>query len=128
MSIKKVELKAMDFARNYYRSRGYTIKEKSGRGCDLVVTKMGKEYPIEVKGRTKIWSFINVSVKEFELLKNNPNARLFEVVLNKKTKEVEYAYEFCHNDFVRERPLGHALYPNRGSRNLVFYKKGRADK
>ncbi|MCP8322400.1 MAG: DUF3883 domain-containing protein, partial [archaeon] len=77
---KDVERKAIDFAKDYYRSQGYTVKEKSRIGCDLTITKMGGEYPIEVKGRTKIWGFINLSMKEVKVLKNNPNARLFEVI------------------------------------------------
>lgn len=128
MSIRRVESKAIEFARNYYRNLGYTIVEKSGRGCDLVITRMGKEYPIEVKGRTKVWSFINVPMQEYQLLKSNPDARLFEVILSEKTNEVEYAYEFCFDDFLRKRPLGYALYPNRDSMNRVYPKKVRSNK
>ena len=61
-------------------------------------------------------------MKEVEVHKNNPKARLFEVIVNEKTKEVEYAYEFRYSDFVRERPLGYALYPNRISGTRIYQK------
>jgi hypothetical protein len=73
-----------------------------------------------LKGKMKIWSFINVTRDEYENLKKNQKTRLLEVIIDRETKEVVRAYDFHFNDFRQERPLGVALYPRQREKNITY--------
>ena len=117
-----VEQIAIDFVKEHYKNKGYCVR-KGQKGYDLTISKNGTKHPVEVKGRSKTWPFINTTMEEYKVLKSNPQARLMEVIVNGETEEVECAYEFSYNNFNRERPTGYALYPKRTIHNKIYQKE-----
>ena len=106
----EIEKIAIEDALKYYKEQGYSLFANKKQGCDLVFTKDGKRWFIEVKGRDRKWAFTNLSRKEAELFKTEPNSILYEVVIDKETKKVKERFIRTYKDVVREEPLGLRMY------------------
>lgn len=108
--LNEIERIAIEDALKYYKEQGYSLLSDKKQGCDLVFTKDGKEWFVEVKGRTRKWEFTNFSQKEAELFNTEPNFILHEVVIDKETKKVKERFIRTRKDVVREEPLGLKIY------------------
>ena len=108
--MNEIEKIAIEDALKYYEKKGYSLLSNKKQGCDLVFTKDGEKWFVEVKGRNRKWAFTNVSQKEAELFKTEPNSILYEVVIDKETKNVKERFIRTYKDVVREEPLGLKLY------------------
>lgn len=74
---------AQAFARQQYERDGYRIV-KGKRGCDFIARKGDQVIPVEVKGRSTLMNFTNMSRHQFETLQNVPNARVIFVYVELK--------------------------------------------
>jgi len=108
--LNEIEKIAIEDAIKHYKKQGYSLLSNKKQGCDLVFTKDGKSWFVEVKGRTRKWAFTNLSQKEAELLKTEPNSILYEVVIDKETKKIKERFIRTYKDVVREEPLGLRMY------------------
>lgn len=66
----RVELRAIDLAKHYFKERGYSVDHVSGKkghgGYDLLICKGKKKVKIEVKGCTREWQIPDLFVTEFD--------------------------------------------------------------
>ncbi len=109
-----VEAKAIAAVKHHFRRKGFAVSN-GRRGCDLVAVKRGREFPIEVKGRTGQWDFISLSAQETDLLRRNRNARLVHVLLHPLTLRLAWMEVLRYRDFKSVRPATYALKWNHSS-------------
>lgn len=79
----QIEQAARDYAMQLFDRQGYRIT-KGQKGCDFVATKGNEVIPVEVKGRSKLINFTNMSKRELQTLREVPNARVILVYVNAK--------------------------------------------
>jgi len=110
----EVEKIAIEDAISYYKNLGYSLLSEKRRGCDLIFYKDGEKLFVEVKWRTRRWQFTNLSQKDVDLLKTEPNSILYEVVIDKQTRTVKERFIRSGKDIIREEPLGSRVYFRKG--------------
>ena len=81
----QIEQVAKAYARRLFEQRGYRIT-KGRKGCDFVARKKEQAIPVEVKGRSKLISFTNMSKNELETLRSDSNAVVILVYVDVKDK------------------------------------------
>jgi len=98
LSIEKIGLQAV---MEHLEKKGYgRIKRSQNKNHDLDAWKSGIKYPIEVKTRSgeRISPSMTVSINEYRLFKENPNALLILVCLDKNTQKIKEIQEFRFKD------------------------------
>jgi hypothetical protein len=81
----QTEQVAQAYARQLFEEQGYRIT-KGKKGCDFIAQKKDEEIPVEVKGRSKLMNFTNMSKHQLETLQQATNARVIVVYVTLKEK------------------------------------------
>jgi hypothetical protein len=81
----QIEQVAKHYATQLFERQGYRITKKI-KGCDFVARKRSEVIPVEVKGRSKLINFTNMSKAELRTLQEVSNARVILVYVDVKDK------------------------------------------
>jgi hypothetical protein len=81
----QTEQVAQAYARQLFEEQGYRMT-RGKKGCDFIARKKNEVIPVEVKGRSKLMNFTNMSKHQLDTLQQAPNARVIVVYVTLKDK------------------------------------------